>query len=65
MPEPENNTVKNTEQIQQQPMREITQTDHLNKKLLASLFKRLDEADSAASNVSETENTTEDDEWKE
>ncbi|XP_073961146.1 uncharacterized protein [Choristoneura fumiferana] len=64
MPEPENNTVKNTEQIQQQPMREITQTDHLNKKLLTSLFKRLDEADST-SNVSETENTTEDDEWKE
>ncbi|KAM3958707.1 uncharacterized protein ACR2FA_007230 [Aphomia sociella] len=45
MPTPEKNVLSNPEKLQDQPVREITQTDHLNKKLLTSLFNRMNEAD--------------------
>ena len=66
MPAPEENVQNKTVQTQEQPMREITQTDHLNKKLLTSLFKRLDEGgNSLLDKMLEPENTSEEnDEWK-
>lgn len=65
MPTPENKT-QNTEEVAESPTREITQTDHLNKKLLTSLFKRMDEGgDSQLSKMLESDNKTEeDDDWK-
>ncbi|XP_060807802.1 uncharacterized protein LOC132903445 [Amyelois transitella] len=50
MPTPEKKVLTNPEQIQEQPVREITQTDHLNKKLLTSLFNRMNEVDSEGGN---------------
>lgn len=43
MPEPEKTAPANPEPLNDQPPREISQTDHINKKLLTSLFKRMDE----------------------
>lgn len=70
MPEPGktvSNTNANPEKALEleQPTREISQTDRINKKLLTSLFKRMDEGDSVINQMLETDNnTTEDDEWK-
>ena len=66
MPAPEENVQNKTVQTQEQPMREITQTDHLNKKLLTSLFKRLDEGgNSLLDKMLEPENNCEEnDEWR-
>lgn len=51
MPTPEKNVLSNPEQIQEQPVREITQTDHLNKKLLTSLFNRMNEVDGGGNSL--------------
>lgn len=70
MPEPEKPVSKTTANPEkalelEQPTGEITQTDRINKQLLASLFKRMDEGDSVINTTSESDNnTTEDDEWK-
>lgn len=65
MPEPDKTAPVNPENIPEQPTREISQTDHLNKKLLTSLFKRMDEdGDSVLSNMLKDDNTTEDQEWE-
>lgn len=64
MPAPQE-SVNNPEPIQEQPPREITQTDHLNKKLLTSLFNRINEGgDSTLNKMLENDNKTEEDEWK-
>lgn len=64
MPAPQE-SVNNPEPIQEQPPREITQTDHLNKKLLTSLFNRINEGgDSTLNKMLESDNKTEEDEWK-
>ncbi|CAH2229007.1 jg7078 [Pararge aegeria aegeria] len=64
MPAPQE-SVNNAEQIQDQPPREITQTDHINKKLLTSLFNRMNEGDSLLNKMLEDDNKTEEsDEWK-
>lgn len=64
MPAPQE-SVNNPEPIQEQPPREITQTDHLNKKLLTSLFNRMNEGgDSTLNKMLENDNKTEEDEWK-
>ncbi|CAH0714818.1 unnamed protein product, partial [Brenthis ino] len=67
MPAPEENVDTKTVQPQEQAMREITQTDHLNKKLLTSLFKRLDEGgNSLLETMLEPDNNSEEnDEWQE
>lgn len=65
MPAPEKTAPVNPEQVQEPPPREISQTDHLNKKLLTSLFKRMDEGgDSNLSKMLEDDNKTEDHEWE-
>lgn len=67
MPAPENTLNNNPEQIQEQPVRELSQTDLINKKLLTSLFKRLDEGgDSQLAKMLEADNNGEiaDEEWK-
>ena len=72
MPSPEENTVHNHEQtteeaprIEALPPREISQTDHINKKLLTSLFNRLDEGGETnlAKMLEDDNKTSEDDEW--
>lgn len=67
MPAPEENVDSKTVQPQEQAMREITQTDHINKKLLTSLFKRLDEGgNSLLEKMLEPDNNSEEnDEWQE
>lgn len=62
MPEPEKPTITKPEVVAlEPPTREISQIDHINKKLLTSLFKRMDED----GDISQPDNnTTEDDEWK-
>lgn len=50
MPTPEKNVLNNPENLQEQPVREITQTDHLNKKLLTSLFNRMNEVETDGGN---------------
>lgn len=68
MPAPEKTENNNPEQIQEQPVREITQTDRINKKLLTSLFKRLDEGgDSQLAKMLEADDNNgeiADEEWK-
>ncbi|KAL0811088.1 hypothetical protein ABMA28_010356 [Loxostege sticticalis] len=66
MPTPEKNTMNNPEEILEQPTREISQTDHLNKKLLTSLFNRMNDGeDSNLNKMLEPDNIPEDDdEWK-
>lgn len=65
MPEPNKKVPVNPENIPDKPNREMSQTDHLNKKLLTSLFKRMDEGgDSTLSNMMEDDNKTEDHEWE-
>lgn len=51
MPTPQKNVLTNPEQIQEQPAREITQTDHLNKKLMTSLFNRMNEIDGGGNSL--------------
>lgn len=64
MPAPQE-SVNNPEPIQEQPPREITQTDHLNKKLLTSLFNRMNEGgDSTLNKMLENDDKTEEEEWK-
>lgn len=64
MPEPDKTAPVAQEKIPEQPPREISLTDHLNKKLLTSLFKRMDEGgDSVPTNL-EDDNKTEDHEWE-
>lgn len=63
-PEQEENK-KNDQQKAEVPVRERTQTDHLNKKLLTSLFNRMNEGDSMLSKMMEPDNDSEEnDEWK-
>ncbi|KPI98616.1 hypothetical protein RR46_04589 [Papilio xuthus] len=66
MPAPEQNTQSNTQGSVEPPTREISQTDHMNKKLLTSLFKRLNEGgDSILEKMLEPDNNSEEnDEWK-
>lgn len=67
MPAPEQIENNNTKQIQEQPAKEISQNDRINKQLLTSLFKRLDEGgDSQLSDMLEPDNNGEiaDEEWK-
>lgn len=64
MPEPDKTTPVKPENIPEQPTREISQTDHLNKKLLTSLFKRLDDSGDSVPNNLEDDNKTEDHEWE-
>ncbi|KAI5632143.1 hypothetical protein NE865_15140 [Phthorimaea operculella] len=40
---PDSQTPPEPQTLPQQPVRELSQTDHLNKRLLTSLFKSLDE----------------------
>ncbi len=40
---PQNNTEQG-EEVEEQPVREITQTDHLNKRLLDSFLQRINQA---------------------
>lgn len=64
MPTPQNTVPNNPEQMPEQPVREISQTDHLNKKLLTSLFKRMDEEESSSKITDPDKKTEDDDEWK-
>lgn len=65
MPEPDKTTPVNPEPVPEQPTREISQIDHINKKLLTSLFKRMDEGgDSTLSKMLEDDNKTDDKEWE-
>lgn len=67
MPAPVKTENNNPEQIQEQPVRELSQTDRINKQLLTSLFKRLDEGgDSQLAKMLEADNNGEiaDEEWK-
>ncbi|CAG4995448.1 unnamed protein product [Parnassius apollo] len=71
-PDSDNNKQKvienNAQELIDQPVREITQTDHLNKKLLTSLFNRMVEGDSDSSlaKMLEPDNINEEhDEWSE
>ncbi|CAH2098073.1 unnamed protein product [Euphydryas editha] len=66
MPAPEEMVNVNPEDIQDQPIREITQTDHLNKKLLTSLLNRMNEGgNSTLAKMLEPDNSEEEnDEWK-
>lgn len=69
MPAPLNkeSTQKNEDtQNLEQVSREISQTDHINKKLLTSLFKRMDEGgNSTLAKMMEPDNNSEEnDEWK-
>lgn len=67
MPAPEETVNNNPEQIQERPVRELSQTDRINKQLLTSLFKRLDEGgDSQLAKMLEVDNNGEiaDEEWK-
>ncbi|CAK1547832.1 unnamed protein product [Leptosia nina] len=65
-PEQEEKTPNNQEKTPDLPVRERTQTDDLNKKLLTSLFNRMNEGgDTMLSKMLEPDNKTdEDDEWK-
>lgn len=66
MPAPKEMVNVNPEDIIDQPTREITQTDHLNKKLLTSLLNRMNEGGNATlEKMLEPDNTEEEnDEWK-
>lgn len=66
MPAPEEMVNVNPEDIPNQPTREITQTDHLNKKLLTSLLNSMNEGGNATlEKMLEPDNTEEEnDEWK-
>lgn len=66
MPTPEKNVMSNPEEGLDQPTREISQTDHLNKKLLTSLFNRMNDGeDSNLNKMLEPDGLPEDeDEWK-
>lgn len=65
MPAPEKNTQTDTQGSAEQPSREVSQTDHINKKLLTSLFNRINEGgDSMLEKMLEPDNSEENDEWK-
>ncbi|CAG4966337.1 unnamed protein product [Colias eurytheme] len=65
-PEKEETTTNTQDAMPEMPVRETTQTDHLNKKLLTSLFNRMnEEGDSPLSKMLEPDNQADDDdEWK-
>lgn len=65
MPAPESKTEVTTQEVIEQPARELSQTDHINKKLLTSLFNRLDEGgDSLVAKMLEPDNKNDEhDEW--
>lgn len=60
MPEPAETPNNNPDLVLDPPTREISQTDQINKKLLASLFKRMDEVDTPQPD----NDAADEDEWK-
>ncbi|CAH4029692.1 unnamed protein product [Pieris brassicae] len=65
MPEQEKKTQNEQQKNAEIPVRERTQTDDLNKKLLTSLFNRMNEGDSMLSKMLEPDNESEEnEEWK-
>lgn len=68
MPAPENKVIapeRPEEPIPELPPRETTQTDHINKKLLISLFNRMNDAEnSTASKTLQNGDDNESDEWE-
>ncbi|CAF4770459.1 unnamed protein product [Pieris macdunnoughi] len=65
MPEQEEKAQNEQQNNAEVPVRERTQTDDLNKKLLTSLFNRMNEGDSMLSKMLEPDNESEEnEEWK-